>query len=273
MRACKINASYAAGSGRRVPTPAQYAKSGLNVAQEQPKELQPSPLVRILTPKSSERILDVGCGEGALTKEVMACGATVIGIDANSAAVASARCCGVSARVVDAHELMDCNCSQFHDAFDAAITRGALHFMRIDPVLAGVNKALHDHGRFVGETNGFGDFASVRIALCAALDEAGLPHFDSDKLVGNLLTKEEMVKHLVRHDFVVKEIVTASEHLIWDDKDFTELLVKMTKHISDEGVRVAVRKRATELAAPALRDSKGSWHIERMRLRFVAKKR
>ena len=40
-----------------------------------------APLIELLAPKPGERILDLGCGEGALTEKIAASGATVVGID------------------------------------------------------------------------------------------------------------------------------------------------------------------------------------------------
>ena len=45
------------------------------------KKYETDLLLQMLHPKPGERILDVGCGTGVFTQDVLDCGATVIGID------------------------------------------------------------------------------------------------------------------------------------------------------------------------------------------------
>ncbi|MBD5607086.1 MAG: methyltransferase domain-containing protein, partial [Candidatus Eremiobacteraeota bacterium] len=75
-----------------------------------------APLVDDLAPRPGERILDLGCGDGAFTAMVAASGATVTGIDASPALVAAARARGIDARVEDARELA------YAAAFDAVVS-------------------------------------------------------------------------------------------------------------------------------------------------------
>jgi SAM-dependent methyltransferase len=48
-------------------------------------------LVELLAPKAGERILDLGCGTGALTAEIAARGAEVLGVDRSKEMIAQAR--------------------------------------------------------------------------------------------------------------------------------------------------------------------------------------
>jgi SAM-dependent methyltransferase len=48
-------------------------------------------LVELLAPKAGERILDLGCGTGALTAEIAARGAEVLGVDRSEQMIAQAR--------------------------------------------------------------------------------------------------------------------------------------------------------------------------------------
>ncbi|MEP7087423.1 MAG: methyltransferase domain-containing protein, partial [Gemmatimonadota bacterium] len=81
------------------------------------------PLVDWLDPQPGERVLDVGCGDGALTASIVARGADVIGIDSSAELISAARDRGIDARVVDAYEL------SFDAEFDAAFSNAALHWM------------------------------------------------------------------------------------------------------------------------------------------------
>jgi 2-polyprenyl-3-methyl-5-hydroxy-6-metoxy-1,4-benzoquinol methylase len=49
------------------------------------------PVVSLLAPRAGERVLDLGCGDGALTARIVAAGCSVLGVDASQEMVAAAR--------------------------------------------------------------------------------------------------------------------------------------------------------------------------------------
>ena len=59
-----------------------------------------APVLDLLATKPGERILDLGCGDGALTARIAALGATVVAVDAAPDMVAAARARGLDARVM-----------------------------------------------------------------------------------------------------------------------------------------------------------------------------
>jgi trans-aconitate methyltransferase len=73
-------------------------------------------LVDLLAPKTGERILDLGCGTGALTAEIAARGAEILGVDRSEEMIAQARRKFPALRfeTLNAREL------RFHAEFDAA---------------------------------------------------------------------------------------------------------------------------------------------------------
>src|ERR1700736_5342215 len=64
--------------------PAAYAATGRFVA-----DLAVG-VVELLAPQPGQAILDLGCGDGALTERIAAAGAVVTGVDSSSAMVAAA---------------------------------------------------------------------------------------------------------------------------------------------------------------------------------------
>lgn len=115
-----------------------YAENGRFVAD------LGSPLLNLLAAQAGERILDLGCGDGALTEKVAATGALVVGVDTSEELLHAARSRGLDLRAMDAQRL------SFHTEFDTVFSNAALHWMkRPEDVLRGVQRALKPAGRFV----------------------------------------------------------------------------------------------------------------------------
>jgi SAM-dependent methyltransferase len=128
----------------------------------------------LLSPKPGEMIVDLGCGDGALTRKIMDSGARVIGLDASEAMVEAARSRGVDAFVADAQALgLEGQVARFGH-FDAAFSNAALHWM-LDPdaVASGVFAILKPGGRFAGEMGGAGNIQSLRSGIREELGERG----------------------------------------------------------------------------------------------------
>src|SRR5258705_6306447 len=126
-------------------------------------------VVELLGPRSGERILDLGCGDGALTEKLVAAGCVVVAVDASAEQVAGARSRGLDARVARGEAL------PFAGEFDAVFSNAALHWMRdASAVLASVQRALRAGGRFVAEMGGAGDVAAIPGALAEAVGRRGI---------------------------------------------------------------------------------------------------
>jgi SAM-dependent methyltransferase len=130
----------------------------------------------LLDPQPGELVLDIGCGDGALTQQIGAAGASVIGLDASPEMVEAARSRGVNAFVADAQALdLESQVARFGQ-FDAAFSNAALHWM-LDPaaVARGVFALLRGGGRFVGEMGGAGNVTILRRGIREELTERGYP--------------------------------------------------------------------------------------------------
>ncbi len=116
--------------------------------------------LELLDPQPGEAILDVGCGDGALTQQILERGATVVGIDNSLSMIGAARSRGLDARLMDAAQL------KFAEAFDAVFSNATLHWV-LDKERAAraIWFALKPGGRFAGEMGGEGNLANLRQAL------------------------------------------------------------------------------------------------------------
>jgi trans-aconitate methyltransferase len=127
-----------------------------------------SPVLELLAPRTGERILDVGCGDGVLTEKIARLGVTVVGIDSSPDFVAVARQRGLDAFEQDAANM------NFRCEFDAVFSNAALHWIKdADAVITGVARALRPAGRFVAEMGGQGCVKTIQEALVEELDSRG----------------------------------------------------------------------------------------------------
>ena len=114
----------------------------------------------LLDPSAGERILDVGCGEGTLTRKIIERGATVLGIDNSPEMIDAARGNGVDALLLEAADM------QFFAEFDAAFSNATLHWVLAKEQAArAIFRALKPGGRFAGEMGGQGNLRKLRDAL------------------------------------------------------------------------------------------------------------
>jgi len=105
-------------------------------------------LVGVLAPEAGERILDLGCGTGALTAEIAERGAETLGVDRSEEMISQARkkFPALKFEVLDAREL------RFNAEFDAVFSNAVLHWIpKAKQVIAGVAQALKPGGRFVAD--------------------------------------------------------------------------------------------------------------------------
>src|SRR5215471_7065656 len=96
-----------------------------------------TPVLELLAPKPGECILDLGCGDGVLTKKLVEIGCQIVAIDSSAAQVEAARKLGLDAHVMAGEEL------PFEDEFDAVFSNAVLHWIkRPDPMMTAVYRSL-----------------------------------------------------------------------------------------------------------------------------------
>jgi len=225
------------------------------------------PVLYLLAPVAGERILDPGCGDGALTVELVAAGATVVGIDSSPEMVAAARVRGLDAHVMDAAALT------FEAEFDAVFSNAVLHWVKqADDVIAGAARALRPGGRFVGEFGGHGNVAAIVTALHAVLDRRGVaiagvhPWFYP--------TPDDYRSRLEVGGFEVESIglIPRPTPLPTGMAGWLGTFAGLFYAALPEGDRAEALWETVELLRPALCDDLDRWTADYVRLRFAARK-
>jgi SAM-dependent methyltransferase len=218
-----------------------------------------------LAPQPGERILDLGCGDGALTEKIAAAGARVVAVDAAPEMVAAARGRGLDAREAAGQGL------PFDREFDAVFSNAALHWMRPpEAVLAGVHRALKPGGRFVAEMGGHNNTAAIMVALHAVVGRRGL---DAQRLspwyfpsAAAWQGKLEAAGFAVGEIRIVPRPTPLGAGLeAWLDTFAEDFLGAVPA-----ADRAAVRAEIVELLRPILVDEAGMWIADYVRLRFRA---
>lgn len=225
-----------------------------------------SEVVKLLAPQAGERILDLGCGDGALTERLAKLGVDIVGVDASEAMVEAARERRITAQVIDAHQL------PFDHEFDAVFSNAALHWM-LEPqaVIAGVKRALKPGGRFVAEFGGHGNVAAICTALLASLQFRGISA--RGRHPWYFPTAEEYRRLLENAGFRVEEIalIPRPTALPTGMAGWLETFANPFLHGLDEDVREAILENTLTLLAHSLRDDTGHWSADYVRLRVRAR--
>jgi trans-aconitate methyltransferase len=125
-------------------------------------------LVDLLATAAGERILDLGCGTGALTAELARSGAELTGVDRSPEMIAEARKKYPQLRF----EVSDARALPFLAEFDAVFSNAALHWIpEAESVIQGIARALKPGGRFLAEFGGKGNVRKAVAAMETALAE------------------------------------------------------------------------------------------------------
>jgi SAM-dependent methyltransferase len=223
------------------------------------------PVLGLLAPKRGERILDLGCGDGALSCEIAASGAEVLATDLSDELLAAAAAKGLKTMRVDGHAL------PFNEEFDAVFSNAALHWMRRpELVVEGVSRALKPRGRFVGEFGGHGNVAAITTAMRAVGDRHG---GDPDRVAPWYFpTVNEYRQELEAAGFEVKTmmLVPRPTALEVGMEGWLQTFGRSFFEQFQDPERSKVLGEVLALLRPSLCDSEGRWTADHIRLRFAA---
>ena len=225
------------------------------------------PVLDMLLPQSGERILDLGCGDGALTEKLVALGAQVVGIDSSPDMIAAARQRGLDARAADARALV------FENEFDAVFSNAVLHWIKDDPdaPIAGAFRALKTGGRFVGELGGHACVGAITVALVASLERRGIRDAPS-WIPWYFPTVKDYELRLRRAGFVPLsvQLIPRPTPLPTGMRGWLNTFADPFCAALPSEERGAFLDEVTALLKPVLCDADGKWTADYTRLRFAA---
>jgi len=223
------------------------------------------PLVALLAPRPGERVLDLGCGDGALTAKLVASGAQVLGVDASPAMVEATRARGIDAQVMRGQELA------FDGEFDAIFSNAAIHWMKPpERVAAGMRRALKPSGRIMAELGGAGNNAILLSELYPMLARRGL-----DGPAVNpwyFPTADEYRRILEASGFTIDaiELFARPTPLPGDVTDWLETFGVAFLEAIPPAERPAFKAELADRLASKLRGRDGRWTMDYVRLRVAA---
>jgi trans-aconitate methyltransferase len=226
-------------------------------------------VLALLEPLSGERILDIGCGTGQLTKSIADSGATVVGIDASPSMIESARnnFPNIEFFVADAAEV------SFDEPFDAIFSNAALHWVqRAEDAVQCIAAALTPGGRFVAEFGGKRNAENVSQAIQQTLKEMLNLEVNSPWFFPSI---GEYATLLEKYNLNVSYAVLFDRPTPLEGEDGMRNWIKMFCESMFKGVPEHVQEEALQGIEAKLRSKlfiDGSWILDYRRLRIIAQK-
>ena len=221
----------------------------------------------LLAPKPGERILDLGCGDGVLTKKLADLGCEMVAVDSSVPQIEAARKLGLNASAISGEDL------PYEEEFDAVFSNAVLHWIkRADVMLAGVYRSLKPGGRLVAECGGHGCVHKIQTALVQALGRRGID--GEARVPWYFPTPGDYATRLERAGFRVDSIalIPRPTRLPGDIVGWLETFaLNFYQDLSDEA-RGDYLQEVRMVLEPQLRDANGCWVADYVRLRFAATK-
>lgn len=225
-------------------------------------------VLNLLDVKKGMRILDLGCGNGELTKRIADMGADVIGIDTSKEMLEIAR--------VKYPELtfIQENATSFtlDEPVDAVFSNAVFHWIdQQDALLDCVSNALKSNAYLVCEFGGYGNTQTIHHALGEAFEKRGLEYNKNFffPTIGEYtpFLERHLLKPVYASLFDRKTALVGEEGMMnWINMFVAKSFQNMEHTLAEE-----IKKEAVEKLRPILYED-GVWYADYVRIRLKAQK-
>jgi len=226
-------------------------------------------LLELLNPQQGERILDLGCGTGALTAQIAAAGCSVVGIDSSPEMIDQARRSFPALHFAVA----DARTFALDGQFDAVFSNAVLHWVKEpDLAVSRIRAVLRLAGRFVAEFGGRGNTRQMADALKRQAVRSGINDYETPWYYPGIA---EYSGILERHGFEVTYATLFDRPTPLEGEDglrkwFQMFGGSLLDRLNPEDRETCLAALETELRPALYRD--GTWFADYRRLRIVAQR-
>ena len=226
-------------------------------------------LISILQIKNCRKILDVGCGTGALTGDIAEFADEVIGIDVSEEMIKKAKQTypHLNLMVMDARRL------EWEEYFDAVFSNAVFHFIKDQAsLLDSTFKVLKNEGYLVCEFGAKGNIADILFEIERVLG-------NREKTFENRFyypSSDEYAALLVKNGFILEEIAEYDIRTPLAGQNGLRDWINVVFSLEMEWFDALEREIVLEELENSLRKThydNGSWFILNRRLRVIAQKK
>jgi trans-aconitate methyltransferase len=254
-----------------------YAKSS-SVQQQWAREL-----IHKLELKGSERILDIGCGDGKVTAEIALCvpDGLVLGIDSSKEMITLSQ----SLFPADAFSNLRFQCENasrlpFENKFDVVFSNAALHWV-LDhkPVLQGIYKSLRHGGRILLQMGGRNNAYAVENMMKNLINkEEWSRYFDDFSFSYGFYGPDEYNKWLREAGFHAKRVELIPKDAKHEGRSGLESWIRTTwlpytHQVPEKEREFFITQLADDYLQQYPADESSIIHVDMMRLEVEAVKR
>ncbi len=225
-------------------------------------------VLNILEVKEGTRVLDLGCGNGALTNKIANMGADVVGMDASKDMLEVARTNYPELAFIQE----DATKFTLAEPVDAVFSNAVFHWIdQQDELLEHISNALKTDGFLVCEFGGYGCVETIHSALKRAFERRGLKynHGFYFPTIGEYapLLERHRLKTVYANLFHRKTALVGAEGMTdWINMFVTRPFQNMEYVLAEE-----IKEEAVKNLRPILYED-GVWYADYVRIRIKAQK-